>query len=94
MAHGGLRHDSRSEHTQPWLLPAGKFILNFGILELLSLVWIGELARDDALLDVANDLSLARRLRLIGTLISRGNLPSELEREVLETWGAVSRLSR
>jgi hypothetical protein len=83
-----------SSHTEPWLVPLGKFILNFGAIELMSLVWTAELGRDDVLLDLANDMPLSKRLVLISTLVRRSSLAPTLEEEVLEKWNAVERLSK
>ena len=72
----------------------GKFILNFGGLELISLMWIEELGRDDLLLDLGADMPLSKRLDLVRVLVKRSRLEKDLEREVLDTWAAVERLAK
>ena len=76
-----------------WYVAVGKLMLNFGAIELLSLVWVDTLGQDEVLRYVALEMQFSKRVELILRLVKRSRLPTDLDKRIRETWAAAKRLS-
>ncbi len=90
---GATDFELNPRHLGPWIDAIGKFILNFGGLELQTHLWIDVMAKDDALPTVAVDMLFSRRIQLIVDLVQREDLPQALKRSAISTWKRASKLS-
>lgn len=78
--------------NQPEALPfveqIGRLIVNCGAIELLSILWLSELATDQTLVDVAIELPFRRRVELVIELIPRTGLAPDVQAEAVDAWQA------
>jgi hypothetical protein len=82
------------EHTKPWLVPIGKFILNFGGIELISYFWIAELDEDETPTDVMLEMQFSRRVNRIRALVKKSRLSPALAQEIGDAWARAERLAK
>jgi len=72
----------------------GKLIVNCGGVELLTFLWIRELATDIVLFDLAIDLPLNRRIELILALAEERKIEGNLLQRVRTSWKEVAQLAQ
>jgi len=70
----------------PFAVLVGKLLVNCGGIELLSLLWIRELADSQVIFDLAVEFPLARRIDLVLDLAERRELPSNLWARTRRAW--------
>lgn len=76
-----------------WPELIGSFVINFGAVEMIIFQWIDKHSTDQIVRDMAIDLPLNKRLKLVCDLIQRSNLPPESKQKALSLWGEVARIS-
>ena len=84
------------DHPAPtkWTGEIGKLIVNFGGLEFLVAGWIVALShKNEIVLDLASELTLSRRIRLILDLLPTSGLDSDSMNAADSLWKEVQRLS-
>ena len=92
MAYSGFALNSK--HTDPWIHAIGKFMINFGSIELLSFIWVDRLSKDLILHDIALDMQLSKRIDLIRKLVERSSLSKNLNKQVREVWAEAESLAK
>jgi len=65
------------KHGMQFVPVVGKFMVNFGAVELLTYAWFDHQARDDVLIDHAFTLPFGRRVDLILKMVEREGMPDE-----------------
>jgi hypothetical protein len=81
------------EEMRHWPELIGSFVINFGAVEMIIFQWIDKHSTDQIVRDMAIDLPLNKRLKLVCDLIQRSNLPPESKQKALSLWGEVARIS-
>lgn len=72
----------------------GGLLVNFGALEFSSYRWVGLLADDTIVRDLAIDMQLSKRIALIKRLVSRSNWPENKKKTAVALWDEVSKLAK
>src|SRR5690348_1525487 len=75
---------------EPFLRAAGRLIINCGSLEWTVYGWIATLSNDAALLDVAVDLTLSRRIDLAKRLAERRQISEDQHSRLADAWRRAS----
>ena len=71
----------------------GVFILNCGVAEMATFLWITGLSTDIMLREVAIDMPFSKRIALVCKLIKRSNQPDAEKSRSLAMWGEVARIA-
>jgi hypothetical protein len=77
-----------------WALLVGQFILNFGLLEGMTIWWISDLCRDPVVVQIAREQVFGKRVTLIQTLIERSDLPALWKEGARGSWRDAAALAR
>lgn len=91
MNFGGFSVDS--PHSAPLVRPVGALILNFGSVELLSMMWIAALTSESVLVDRALVMLFSKRVELIRDLMAARETPRKLEKAASKAWADAERLA-
>ena len=91
MRYGGTKLNN--SHSLPYATAVGKFLMNFGSVELMSHAWIDSLSTDPLLAKLAMEMQFAKRIALIRLLVNRSSAPESTKQAALAEWGKAEKLS-
>jgi hypothetical protein len=75
-----------SPHTQPWLAPLGKLVLNFSAVELQSYLWLGDLSPQGEVPDKDLYARFKPRVDTITNRLADHLIDDTLKSECLDAW--------
>jgi hypothetical protein len=74
-------------HTQPWLAPLGKLVLNFSAIELQTYLWLADLSSQGRVPDKYLYAPFKTRVKTITNLLANHTIDDTLKSECLSAWG-------
>jgi hypothetical protein len=74
-------------HTQPWLAPLGKLVLNFSAIELQTYLWLADLSPKGRIQDKDLYARFKVRVEAIMNRLAGAAIASSLRSECLVAWG-------
>jgi hypothetical protein len=84
-----------AEEEAAYSYAIGGVFINFGAVEMMSYRWVEWLSTDPVVMrDMAIDMKLADRIRLIVRLVERTDWPADDKKSAVELWQAVGTASQ
>ena len=83
-----------SKSAAPWIKAVGSFIMNFGVIELATYLWLDELVPTDDDFRRSVKLPFTERVDVIVGLVNQEPLPKKDRRKIVGPWKRTKRLSQ
>ena len=75
-----------SQHTEPWLEPIGKLVLNFSAIELQTYLWLSDLSPEERVPDEQLYARFKTRVKAITSCLSARTIDATLKTKCLDAW--------